>query len=286
MIDFELSVSVEFTLNDAAIIRLLTSDDVPQAFELSSMAGWNQTADDWISLLRLAPEGCFGVEIKNRLAATTTLFCYGTSLAWIGMVLTHPDFRRQGLATKLLRHVLAIADKLAIRTLKLDATEMGQPLYRSLGFVPEQSVERWVRSSGLTPVAGSPGSSDSSSWEELDRTAFGADRGFLLNALLQQGECNSTSGGCLLTRAGRNASYLGPCVVKDAHSARELLELGLRVPSVDGWYWDILPANRDATALAKEFGFAPQRRLVRMSRGEPLRGREEFIYAIAGFEFG
>jgi len=55
---------------------------------------------------------------------------------------------------------------------------------------------------------------------------------------------------------------------------------------VDGWYWDILPANRDATALAKEFGFAPQRRLVRMSRGEPLRGREEFIYAIAGFEFG
>ena len=273
-------------MNDAATIRLLTSDDVPQAFELSSLTGWNQTSDDWISLWKLAPEGCFGVEIENRLAATATLFCYGTSLAWIGMVLTHPDFRRQGLATKLLRHVLAIADKLAIRTVKLDATEMGEPLYRNLGFVPEQSVERWVRSSGLTPFTGSAGSRDSASWEELDRSAFAADRGFLLHALQQQGECYSTSGGYLLTRPGRSASYLGPCVAKDAHSARGLLELGLRKTSANGWYWDILLENHDAIALAREFGFSPQRRLLRMSRGEPFGGREEFIYAIAGFEFG
>lgn len=203
------------------------------------------------------------------------------------MVLTHPDFRRQGLATKLLRHVLAIADKLAIRTLKLDATEMGEPLYRSLGFVPEQTLERWMRSESfasdseltcsrnLSPLA-----------ENIDRAVFGGDRGFLLRALIQQGACYSISGSYLLTRSGRNAPYLGPWVGRDKRTARQLLELGLRTPSTNGWYWDILRENRDAVALAKEFGFTPQRRLLRMSRGEPLRAKDEFIYAIAGFEFG
>jgi GNAT superfamily N-acetyltransferase len=273
-------------MKDAAI-RVLTADDIPQAFELSSLAGWNQTAADWSALLKLAPEGCFGVQIGSTLAATATLFCYGSSLAWIGMVLTHPDFRRRGLATKLLRRVLDIADKLAIRTVKLDATEMGEPLYRSLGFVPEQSVERWMRSADF------PSNSELTCLRDLpplaktiDRAVFGVDRIFLLRALLEQGACYSMSDSYLLTRAGRRASYLGPWLGRSARSARQLLELGLRTPSANGWYWDILPANQDAIALATEFGFTPQRRLLRMSRGEPLRGKEESIYAIAGFEFG
>jgi GNAT superfamily N-acetyltransferase len=274
-------------LNDAAAIRLLTPADVPQAFELSSLAGWNQTADDWSLLLKLAPVGCFGIQIGNILAATASLFCYERSLAWIGMVLTHPDFRRQGLATRLLRHVLAIADKVAIRTLKLDATEMGEPLYRSLGFLPEQTVERWMRSATFASDSELTCSRDLSPLAEtIDRAVFGGDRAFLLRALLQQGACYSISGSYLLTRSGRNASYLGPWVGREKRTARQLLELGLRTPSANGWYWDILLENHDAVALAKEFGFSPQRRLLRMSRGEPFGGRDEFIYAIAGFEFG
>src|SRR5262249_54204927 len=133
-----------FFMKDAGTIRVLTPADVPRTLEFSSLAGWNQTAADWTLLLSLAPETCFGIEVENTLAATATLFCYGIALGWVGMVLTHPDFRRRGLATQLLRHLLTIADKRAIRTVKLDATEMGEPLYSSLGFVPEQRVERWT----------------------------------------------------------------------------------------------------------------------------------------------
>jgi len=274
-------------MKDHETIRLLTSDDVPQAFELSSLAGWNQTAENWSSLLKLAPEGCFGVQVGSTLAATATLFCYGTSLAWVGMVLTHPVFRRRGLATRLLRHLRTFSETLGIRTIKLDATEQGERLYRSLGFVPEQPVERWMRSSGLPSNSDLTCSRDLSPLARtIDRAVFGVDRTFLLRALLQQGECYSTSGSYLLTRAGRTASYIGPWVGRSARSARELLEHGLRTPSANGWYWDILLANRDATALAKEFGFTPQRRLLRMFRGDPVGGREEFIYGIAGFEFG
>jgi hypothetical protein len=53
-----------------------------------------------------------------------------------------------------------------------------------------------------------------------------------------------------------------------------------------GWYWDLLPQNTDAMGIAIEFGFTRERRLTRMVLGPDLRGREEWIYAIAGFELG
>jgi hypothetical protein len=53
-----------------------------------------------------------------------------------------------------------------------------------------------------------------------------------------------------------------------------------------GWSWDLLPENRDASALASELGFSPTRKLVRMTRGERLEADTARIYAIAGFEFG
>lgn len=273
-------------LEITSLIRRLTSADVHSALELSSLAGWNQTAQDWNSLLKLAPEGCFGIHLEGSLAATTTLLSYGTALAWIGMVLTHPEFRRRGLAKTLLRHVLAVADSRGIATVKLDATEMGEPLYRSLGFVAEQPVERWMSSVSLSGDLSSSRSRDLSHCPELDRSAFGADRQLLLRTLLEYGDCYSAPDAYTLTRQGRNACYVGPCVATDKDSACQVLQLALGNRSTKGWCWDILPANQLAIALAKEFGFQPQRRLLRMFRGEPLRSQEEFIYAIAGFEFG
>jgi hypothetical protein len=75
-------------------LRLLLAADLPSAMELSHLAGWNQTIDDWQTLSWLDPEGCLGIEVDDRIVATTTLLCYGRRLAWIGMVLTMPDYRR------------------------------------------------------------------------------------------------------------------------------------------------------------------------------------------------
>ncbi|MDQ6708627.1 MAG: GNAT family N-acetyltransferase, partial [Acidobacteriota bacterium] len=126
-------------------MRRMNARDIPAALELSSEAGWNQTGRDWRTLLELAPETCFAIECEGTLAATATLLCYGTKLAWVGMVLTRPGYRRRGFATTLLKEALRVADERGIETVKLDATEMGQPLYASFGFEPEQPVQRWWR---------------------------------------------------------------------------------------------------------------------------------------------
>jgi len=46
------------------------------------------------------------------------------------------------------------------------------------------------------------------------------------------------------------------------------------------------PKNREASAIARDLGFSPHRHLVRMARGKDLRGKEDAIYATAGFELG
>jgi len=262
-------------------LRLLKDEDIAAAAELSAEAGWNQTADDWRTLLRLAPEGCFGMDADGRLVSTATLLCFGRELAWIGMVLTTAAYRRRGFARALLLHTVERADEIGIESLKLDATDQGQPLYESLGFRVEQPVERWWRPSRRPANSVSAGSLAPGSLA-MDREATGADRRRLLEALEGHGGVSSEPDGFCLSRPGRRANYVGPCVSRDGKLARRLLETCANEDS----YWDLLPQNRAALEMAAELGFARARRLVRMVRGRDLRGREDWIYAIAGFEWG
>jgi GNAT superfamily N-acetyltransferase len=53
---------------------------------------------------------------------------------YIMNVVTHPAYRRRGLARRLMQVTLAWLDELGIRRAELHATDMGRPLYESLGF--------------------------------------------------------------------------------------------------------------------------------------------------------
>ena len=60
----------------------------------------------------------------------------------------------------------------------------------------------------------------------------------------------------------------------------------LQASPQSSWYWDLLTTNQNAIDLAKEFGFAPQRRLERMVLGDSIAKNDQMVYAIAGFELG
>jgi GNAT superfamily N-acetyltransferase len=269
-----------------ATLRLLNANDIPAAAQLSAQASWNQTDEDWRALMDLAPEGCLVMEVGGELAATTTLLCYGRRLAWIGMVLTKLQYRGRGLARRLLTEALILADQKGIETVKLDATDQGKPIYEKLGFRSEQAVERWTRpglAGALAPAALAPRAEE---WREADSLAFGADRSQLLERLARRNPPFSQARSYLFTRPGRQTTYLGPCVCESPVAARSLIDRALPTASPSGWFWDLLPDNANAVAVAGGLGFAPSRRLLRMVRGKDLRGEEAAIYAIAGFELG
>jgi len=263
--------------------RLLRSEDITAALELSSHAGWNQTEDDWQTLLDLAPKSSWAIEIDGKLVATTTLLGYGRRLGWIGMVLTNKEYQRRGLARRLLTTVLAQADDLGIETVKLDATEQGRPLYEKFGFRFEQEIERWSRTRDGAPRL--PFRSNSEEvWRNSDAVVFGADRSPLLEKLAQRSPPVSQSHSYLFARKGRVTAHLGPCVSKNAAAARSIIEQS--IGDTGNWSWDLLPKNREAVAVARDLGFSPQRHLMRMVRGKDLHGNESAVYATAGFELG
>ena len=267
-------------------LRRLVGEDIPSAVELSAQAGWNQTADDWRILIELAPESCLTIEVDGELASTTSLLGYGSRLAWVGMVLTKTKFRGQGLARRLLSEALALANQTNIETVKLDATDQGKPLYEKLGFRFEQVVERWERpGSGGSISPDTEANSLSSEVLGADQEAFGADRSRLLRRLAERNRPQVAGRSYLLARSGNRTAYLGPCVSKDGGVARSLMERFAQ-NTLAAISWDFLKENRSAREIAKDLGFVPQRHLTRMVRGRDLRGREESIYALGGFEFG
>ena len=272
-----------------ALVRPLARADIPAAVCIKEAAAWDQTETDWHNLLRLAPETCFGLDCDGVLAATATAVCYERRLAWIGMVLTDPAHRRRGFARRLMEYAIEALTARQMEWIKLDAAEMGAPLYRQLGFEPECGIERWGTTAG--PAPGIPDLSWQDQGSVLDRQAFGADRSELLAMLAPLGAAAVADDGYAMARPGSQAAYFGPCVSRRAETAGELLAWFLSRHVGEPVYWDLLPANTEAVRLARAFGFAPLRRLVRMVRrgvpgAAPLAHDDSQVFAIAGFEYG
>ena len=123
------------------VIRRLGIDDLEAAFALSVGAGWNQTADDWRMLFRLAPDGCFAAEADERIVGSAIGIDYG-SYGWIAMMLVEPAYRGRGVGGALLEAAMgAIRAELPIR---LDATPLGRPLYQRHGFEDEATLTRYA----------------------------------------------------------------------------------------------------------------------------------------------
>ena len=271
--------------------------DIEAALALSTGEGWNQTAADWRRLMALEPEGCFAAREGSRVVGTVTTTTYGRALAWIGMMVVHPDSRRRGLGAALMRRALDHAHALGIARVMLDATPAGRPLYEALGFVAECEVERWqgvARSRGAADAT-APIRAAREAILALDEAAYDVDRSNLLDVLIEESPdgplvMESESGlplGCALARPGRTASYVGPLLATTREVAIALLDGMLarydgREVCLDRHHGGHL----DESMLA-ERGLAKRRILTRMCHGPANeRGAARSLCASAGPEFG
>jgi len=220
------------------------------------------------------------------------------------MVLTRHEYRRKGLATRLIEDAIDGAERDGISTLKLDATEEGRPLYESLGFVVEGGVERWGRDgaacvSNEDTITSNLLSTEECQWGTripkelfaLDLKAFGVSREQVLEELFLLGS-SFTSGGYVVSRSGRVARSVGPCIAFSEAEAMRVVAThldaqkeGTRTSEVC-WYWDLLPANTAAVKCATALGFTRRRVLWRMRRGKPVQNNDALVFATAGFELG
>jgi GNAT superfamily N-acetyltransferase len=275
----------------------LLAGDRDAGLALGASEGWNQTAADWARMTALEPDGCFAARDGERLVGTVTTTTYGHALAWIGMMLVHPDYRRRGIGAGLMRLALDHLHALGVMLVKLDATPAGRPLYESLGFSPEAELERWQ---GTAPGGAGrelhlAAADTVQGMFALDRSAYGADRSRLLETLLAESAggpliVESEPGvpaGFALARRGRAATYIGPVVATTADAAVELLDGMLARFGGEDVCIDVHTAGLLRPAALAERGLTRRRALTRMHH-TPLGDAETppSVCASAGPEFG
>ena len=286
-------------------VREMTPADVPAALRLTAAAGWNQREEDWRVLLAGNPRRFVVAERDGHVVGSGGAVCYGTSLAWVCMILVEASERGQGVGTRLVEGVLARVSDVA--RVGLDATPQGRGVYARLGFVetgrlwrmaaPSPSVSETAAgraraaAAEVRPLA----PRDVAPVFALDREVFGADRSLLLrwSAARAPAFCAGAEGqaealaGYSFSRRGARSYQVGPIVAHDVASARALLDAA--VVAADGAPVVVdAPADReDWLAELRAAGFAEERPLVRMYRaGARPPGRPELQLAIFGPEFG
>lgn len=278
----------------------MTSADAERAQALVVEAGWNQVPADWELMLRL---GCgFGVEdADGALVATAITFPLGERIGWISMVLVAGRVRRGGLGSHLLgrcvEHLQASG-----RLVGLDASELGRPLYLSLGFRDLYRLDRVVLDGAnfreesvpaeivLTPLRAGEEMDEVIAW---DRENSGFARGAILCDLQRRmPDCawlarrDNRLAGYVLARNGRLATQIGPVLAEDAATAARLTATAAHAADTPVFI-DVPAAQAEFQGWLRRSHATVQRGFVRMLLGtdEPF-DRAERIFAVAGPELG
>jgi GNAT superfamily N-acetyltransferase len=269
---------------DHLAITKLGADDAREGLLLSAEAHWNQNEADWRFFLTRGT--VFGIrDGDQRLIASAALLPYTSGNAWISMVLVTQNWRRRGLATKLLDACLDAAAKQGLTTW-LDATPAGATVYGPLGFVPTLELRR-LRFAGPASAAKHAANGSLDELIAHDRRAMGFDRSALLHDLSGRPGSQLISHGraLALIRGGRTARQLGPLYADDNASATALIE-AIAQSETGPILIDVVHEQKEFLEHLTGSGWTIERPFQRMRFGPATNKSSDPPFAVAGPEFG
>ncbi len=272
----------------------MVAADVPSALQLSMQAGWNQTPGDWSRMLNLEPHGCLVAEVAGAVVGTTVC-CTFEEIAWLAMVLVDVSFRDRGIGRRLVQAGLKYADDAGVRTVRLDATPLGRPVYERLGFQPQFELSRWGGISAGCDLAATTGreatADDLQSIFEFDQRGTRTRRTKLVRRLCAEStptvaiNDKGHVAGFITRRLGRLSTQIGPCIGSLA-DAVSLLRRELEAHRGQPVIIDIPVDRIHLNAVAEQAGLTVQRSLLRMYRGEPVLENSALFQISSGAELG
>lgn len=259
--------------------------DAQAGLVLSAEAGWNQNEADWRFFLSKGV--VFGLRDGARLVATAALLPYSAGNAWISMVLVTADFRRRGIATKLVDACLDVARRRGLTTW-LDATPAGATVYGPLGFMPTLQLRRLRLQKPQCATATRPLSAGNlDALATRDAGAVGFDRSTLLSEFSARpgSRIVSDDRAMALVRNGRTARHIGPLLADRADQALALVDA--IVSSETGpWLIDAVHSQEAFLNGLVRSGWSIERPFQRMRFGRPTAPPAQPPFAVAGPEFG
>ncbi|GAB1820172.1 GNAT family N-acetyltransferase [Herbidospora sp. RD11066] len=255
-------------------IQRLDLDRLDDCLALAADRSWSPEREKCRLLFDLGE--VYGIDAPDGdgLAATVTMVRFGTRVTAISMMLVAARHERQGLGTRLMRHVLDVA---GTDTAALTATAMGRPLYERLGFRPTGTCDVYVGSTTVTATGRTERLTDLAAVTKLDEEVYGAPRTELFARLPEFSESfRVTGGGFGGAWHNGHVTVLGPIVAASDDDARDLLtDLAADVTGpirVEAF----LPA---AEQWAVDHGLAPAFSTTLMEYGKPMTTDQSRTYA-------
>ncbi|HPA17543.1 MAG TPA: GNAT family N-acetyltransferase [Verrucomicrobiae bacterium] len=277
-------------------VRAMAPQDVELGLRLKDQARWNQTEADWRRFLDLEPKGCFIAEWDGRPVATTTTCLLGT-VGWIAMVLVDESARNRGIGTRLVEHAVTDLLTRGARTIRLDATPLGKPVYERLGFVADYELAR-MQGTTHAPRQADPAilrvkGPNIPALLRLDTATTGTQRDRLLARLVSEApertgltQRDRRVTGYVMWRPGSHAATLGPAIATEPSDGVALLDWALGQCGGHAIFVDVPVGNRNAMDWALSQGLDFQRHFLRMHLGLPVKDRPDQIWASSGPEKG
>jgi hypothetical protein len=279
---------------DALTIRTMRQEEISIAVDWAAAEGWNPGLADAACFASVDPEGFFIGERDGAPVATVSCVNYDARFAFLGFYIARADLRGKGFGLQIWKAAIAHA---GARVIGLDGVTAQQDNYRKSGF---QFAYANVRYGGTVAAPAAPRAdvvalSDVpfAAVEADDATVFPAPRSAFLRAWI--GAPGHV--GYAIVRDGRLAGWgvirpcrkgfkIGPLVADDRATAEAILSALLARVGGGEIFLDVPGINREASALAQDFGLAPVFETARMYTGAIAQLRLERVFGVTSFELG
>jgi hypothetical protein len=275
-------------------IRAMRPDEISLAIDWAAAEGWNPGLGDAACFASVDAEGFLIGELDGAPAATVSCVNYDARFAFLGFYIVRPDLRGKGFGLQIWNAAMAHSPA---RVIGLDGVTAQQANYRKSGF---HLAYANVRYSG-TVAAPAVSRADVSNLSDVpfavveadDATVFPAQRSAFLRAWIGA----PGHAGCAVMRDGRLAAWgvirpcrtgfkIGPLVADDRAGAETVLSALIAKAGSVEIFLDVPAVNREAVALAQDFGLAPVFETARMYTGAIPPLRLERVFGVMTFELG
>jgi len=263
-------------------IQTLEYSDIKLIADLQP-AGWDIIPS--FKLYTLA-DFCFPIKITihKKIVGIGSAIIHKDS-AWLAHIVVHPDHRNQGIGTLVTKSLIDLILSKSCDTIYLIATELGEPIYKKLGFEPEtayllfndiKTTAAFTNSKNIVPFT--------PKFKEeiltIDRQVSGENRIVLLEQYLSDGfvyvQNNRVTG-----------FYLPTCkeglIIATSHTAGQEL-MKLRLTTKENASFPI--ENASAIEFMSQNNFKASRTVKRMRLGKPRNWQPSNIYNRIGGNLG
>lgn len=224
------------------------------------------------------------VVIENKIVGIGSAILLKNS-AWLAHIIVNPEFRKKGIGSSIVHHLVGNLKNIGFETISLIATDMGYPVYKKAGFKEQteyvfferkELLEDYYRTKNVVQYT----SMNAEDIFSLDKIVTGEERRILLNDKLENSYIYQKKGkliGYYLPELGD-----GLIIADDVEAGIELMRLRYSILNIG-----ILPIdNIEGIKFLKENGFLETKRVKRMILGKEFSWRPNKVFNRVGGNLG